>query len=141
MKFPSLRSLLKGESVAASRLNPRLVDELMAERLLVPLPHGRRITYRAADVNQLKQYLIQKDERYRLLITDDTSVSEASWPLQRAELAAKTGNSKLQRVRSCPGFIPKSSLEKLYSIRQREIIHIVPYPLERFSRCHRPCQI
>ena len=105
MKFPSLRSLLNGESVAASRLNPRLVDELMAERLLVPLPHGRRITYRAADVNQLKQYLIQKDERYRLLITDDTSVRNDSSPLQRAELAAKTGNSKLQRVRSCPGFM------------------------------------
>ncbi len=99
----SVKALLAGETVAGSRLSGKLLEELMAERMLSVVVHGSRKSYRARDVEMLKQYLIDKDEQYKIL-----GVSSVS----RASMAQETGNSKLVMVRSCPGF-PVNSWERI----------------------------
>ena len=92
----SIQALISGEQVAGSKLSSKLLDELMAEGLLSVITHGSRKSYRTRDVEALKRYLIDKNERYRML---DVTATDS-----RASLAAETGNSKLLTVRSCPGF-------------------------------------
>ena len=98
----SIQALISGEQVAGSKLSSNLLDELMAEGLLLVSTHGSRKSYRARDVEALKRYLIDKDESYRIL--------EVHSPDSRASMATETGNSKLMTVRSCPGF-PVNSYE------------------------------
>ena len=100
----SIQALTSGEQVAGSRLNSKLLDELMAEGLLLVATRGSRKSYRARDTEALKRYLIDKDESYRML---DINTSDS-----RAAMAAETGNSKLSTVRSCPGF-PINSYEAI----------------------------
>lgn len=100
----SIQALLSGEQVAGSKLNSRLLDELMAEGLLLVATHGSRKLYRARDTEALKRHLIDKDERYRML---EVNASDS-----RASLAIDTGNSKLMAVRSCSGF-PINSYEPI----------------------------
>lgn len=92
----SIQALISGEQVASSKINCKLLDELMVEGLLLLVAHGSRKSYRARDIEALKRYLIDKDENYRML--DVTSKDS------RASMAAETGNSKLLTIRSCPGF-------------------------------------
>lgn len=100
----SIQALLAGEQVASSKLNVKLRDELLAEGLVSVITHGSRKSYRARDVEALKRFLIDKDESYRIL--------EINTLDSRASMATKTGNSKLVRVRSCPGF-PVNSYEPI----------------------------
>ena len=100
----SIQALISGEQVAGSKLSSKLIDELIAEGLLLVVPHGSRKSYRARDVEALKRYLIDKDESYRMI--------EVHSPDSRASMAAETGNSKLITVRSCPGF-PVNSYEPI----------------------------
>lgn len=100
----SIQALLAGELVAGSRLNSKLLDELLAEGLLLVASRGSRKSYRARDAEALKRFLVDKDERYRLL---EVNASDS-----RATMAAETGNSKLVMVRSCPGF-PVNSYERV----------------------------
>ena len=100
----SIQALLAGELVAGSRLNSKLLDELLAEGLLLVVSRGSRKSYRARDAEALKRFLVDKDERYRLL---EVNASDF-----RATMAAETGNSKLVMVRSCPGF-PVNSYERV----------------------------
>ena len=100
----SLQALVSGEKVPGSRLNSTLLDELLAEGLLLVESHGSKKAYRARDIEALKRYLIDKDESYRIL--------ELTSPDSRASMAAETGNSKLMMVRSCPGF-PVNSYEPI----------------------------
>jgi len=113
-KSASIKALVSGEQVAGSRLSSRLLDELMAEGLLLVVTHGSRKSYRARDAEALKRYLVDKDESYRLL---DVGCSDS-----RAAMAADTGNSKLLMVRSCPGF-PVNSYEPIAcSLRGRDFV-------------------
>lgn len=98
----SMQALIKGEQVSGSKLNGKLRDELLAEGLLLVVFHGSRQSFRARDVEALKRFLTDKDEKYRLLEVDASD--------SRASMATKTGNSKLVMVRSCPGF-PVNSYE------------------------------
>ena len=100
----SIQALLAGELVAGSRLNSKLLDELLVEGLLLVVSRGSRKSYRARDAEALKRFLVDKDERYRLL---EVNASDF-----RATMAAETGNSKLVMVRSCPGF-PVNSYERV----------------------------
>lgn len=100
----SLQTLLSGEDVAGSKLSGRLTMELLKEGLLQVIRHGSKKSYRARDVAALKRYLIDKDERYRIM---DVNASDT-----RASMASETGNSKLVMVRSCPGF-PVNSYEPI----------------------------
>ena len=100
----SIKALMAGEQVASSKISNKLLEELLAEGLLLVISHGSRKSYRARDVNTLKRYLIDKDENYRML---EVGVSDS-----RASIAAETGNSKLVTIRSCPGF-PINSYEPI----------------------------
>ncbi|ADY34919.1 hypothetical protein Bacsa_0315 [Phocaeicola salanitronis DSM 18170] len=100
----SIQALLAGELVAGSRLNSKLLDELLAEGLLLVVSRGSRKSYRARDAEALKRFLIDKDESFRII--------EANALDSRATMAAETGNSKLVMVRSCPGF-PVNSYEPI----------------------------
>ena len=63
----SIQALISGGQVAGSRLSKSLLDELMAEGLLLVTTRGSRKSYRARDIEALKRYLIDKDENYRML--------------------------------------------------------------------------
>ncbi len=103
----SIRALIAGEQVAGSKLSRKLLDELLAEGLLLVVSRGSRKSYRARDPQALKRFLVDKDESYRILEID---VSDS-----RASMAQETGNSKLVMVRSCPGF-PVNSYEPIECI-------------------------
>lgn len=100
----SIKALMADEQVAGSKISNKLLEELLAEGLLLVNSRGSRKSYRARDVNALKRYLIDKDENYRML---EVGVSDS-----RASMAAETGNSKLITIRSCPGF-PINSYEPI----------------------------
>ncbi len=100
----SIQALLTGEQVAGSKLNSKLLDELLAEGLLLVVSRGSRKSYRARDMEALKRFLIDKDEAFRIL---EVNASDS-----RALMATETGNSKLVMVRSCPGF-PVNSYERV----------------------------
>ena len=100
----SIKALIAGEQVSGSKISNKLLEELLAEGLILVVAHGCRKSYRARDVIALKRYLIDKDENYRIL---EVGASDS-----RASIAAETGNSKLAIVRSCPGF-PVNSYEPI----------------------------
>lgn len=100
----SIQALLAGEQVAGSKLNNKLLDELLAEGMLLVISHGSRKSYLARDTDAFKRFLVDKDESYRIL--------EVNVPDSRASMAMETGNSKLATVRSCPGF-PINSYEPI----------------------------
>ena len=112
----SIQALVAGEQVG-SRLSRILLDELMAEGLLLVTTRGSKKSYHARDVEALKRYLIDKDENYRML---DVTVVDS-----RASLAEETGNSKLLSVRSCPGF-PINSYEPIESLLNGEQFVVNP---------------
>lgn len=99
-----IQALLAGEQVAGSRLNSKLLDELLAEGLLLVASRGSRKSYRVRDAEALKRFLVDKDESFRII---EVNASDS-----RATMAAETGNSKLVMVRSCPGF-PVNSYEPI----------------------------
>ena len=113
----SIQALISGEQVAGSKLRCKLLDELMAEGLLLVATRGSRKTYRARDTEALKRYLIDKDESYRIL--------EATVTDSRASLAVETGNSKLLNVRSCPGF-PVNSYEPITCLLRGNVFVVNP---------------
>ena len=110
----SLQALIAGKQVAGSHLRGKWLDELMAEGLLLVVTHGSKKLYKARDIETLKRFLIDKDESYRML--------EGSGSDSRASMAAETGNSKLVKVRSCPGF-PVNCYEPLTCLmNNREMV-------------------
>jgi hypothetical protein len=96
----SVKALMDGEQVAGSKLSNKLLEELLAEGLLLVNSRGSRKSYRARDAEALKRFLIDKDEDYRILEVDASD--------SRASMAKETGNSKLMMLRSCPGFLINS---------------------------------
>ena len=96
----SIQALMAGEQVAGSRISNKLLEELLAEGLLLVNSRGSRKSYRARDAEALKRFLIDKDEVYRILEVDASD--------SRASMANETGNSKLMMLRSCPGFLINS---------------------------------
>ena len=100
----SIKALLAGEQVAGSKINNKLLEELLDEGLLLVNSRGSRKSYRANNIDTLKRFFIDRNENYRILEIDDLD--------SRASMAMKTGNSKLVMVRSCPGF-PINSYEPI----------------------------
>ena len=113
----SIQALVSGEQVADSKISRSLLDELLAEGLLSVVTRRSRKSYCARDVEALKRFLIDKDERYRILETGGVD--------SRASMAAETGNSKLVTVRSCPGF-PVNSYEPLDCLLRGEPFTLNP---------------
>ena len=128
----SIQALLAGEQVAGSRISRSLLDELMAEGLLLVATRGSRKSYRTLDVEALRRYLIDKDESYRMLEVGTTDT--------RAAMASSTGNSKLVTVRSCSGFpvnsyqpIPCSLNGKPFVVNPPEGSFVFIYNWQQFA--------
>jgi hypothetical protein len=115
----SIQALIAGEQIAGSRISRKMLEKLMDEGLLSVVTRGSRKSYRARDIEALKRFLIDKDESYRML---DINASDS-----RASMAAETGNSKLVKVRSCPGF-PVNTFEPMTC--KLNAIDIVINPVE-----------
>lgn len=113
----SIQALLAGEQVAGSRLSSKLLNELLAEGMLLVISHGSRKSYLARDTEALKRFLIDRDESYRIL---EVNLSDS-----RASMATETGNSKLVTVRSCPGF-PINSYEPIECFLSGESFWVNP---------------
>lgn len=113
----SIQALLAGKQVAGSRLSSKLLNELLAEGMLLVISHGSRKSYLARDTEALKRFLIDRDESYRIL--------EVNLPDSRASMATETGNSKLVTVRSCPGF-PVNSYEPIECFLRGESFWVNP---------------
>ena len=103
----TLQQLMDGRSVAASTLRKDFAETLLAEGLLTVQTHSSRRTFRAIDSIALKNYLQAHYEELRTVGDKDRYSYET-----RSEQAAETGNSKLIKVRSCPGF-PVNSYETI----------------------------
>ena len=103
----ALQRLVKGESVAASTLRKDIADILKEEGLLTVQAHGSKRTFRAIDVVSLKRFLHAQYEELRTIGDEMPNSFET-----RSEQAVETGNSKLVKVRSCPGF-PVTSYEPI----------------------------
>ena len=95
----TLQRLMNGESVAASMLRKDFADTFMSEGLLTVQTHGSRRAFRAIDAVALKNYIMTRYEELRTIGNEmpDSYVT-------RSKQAAETGNSKLVKIRSCPGF-------------------------------------
>lgn len=96
----TLQRLMDGESIAASTLRKDFTETLMAEGLLTVQTHGSRRSFRAIDTLALRRFLQARYEELR-------TIGEKEIPdcfETRFEQAVETGNSKLVKVRSCPGF-------------------------------------
>lgn len=113
----SIQALIAGEQVAGSRLSSKLLDELIAEGLLSVSTRGSKKSYRARDIEALKRFLMDRDESYRTL---EVNISDS-----RASMAVETGNSKLVKVRSCPGF-PVNTYEPITCMLNDDEIVINP---------------
>lgn len=113
----SIQALLAGEQVAGSRLNRRLLDELLAEGMLLVISHGSRKSYKARDTEALKRFLTDREEGFRIIDVNGSG--------SRASMAAETGNSKLAPVRSCPGF-PVNSYEPIDCLLNGEPFTVNP---------------
>lgn len=105
-----LQRLVAGEAVPASSLRKDMGELLLSEGLLTVTTHGSRRSYRALKVDALKMFLESRFEEFRHI--DITTEWMAKETLMRSDLASQTGNSKLLRVRSCPGF-PINSYEQI----------------------------
>ena len=99
-----INALLAGDKIASSRIPKALRETLLSEGLITVTVHGSRKSVRALDTGRLKQFLIDYDEKFRIL--------DVKGIASRAEQASSTGNSKLVSVRSCPGF-PVNSYEPI----------------------------
>ena len=99
-----INALLAGDKIASSRIPKAMLETLLSEGLITVNVHGSRKSVRALDAIRLKQFLIDNDEKFKIL--------DVAGKNSRADLASSTGNSKLVAVRSCPGF-PVNSYEPI----------------------------
>ncbi len=101
----NLISLLQGESLAWSALNPKLRQTLIEEELIVINSQRSHKTLYTPSPDGLRMFLEQHFEELRSFDWDNEVL-----PLSetRADLAAMSGNSKTKEIRSCPGFMVNS---------------------------------
>lgn len=113
-----IKELLEGKSIASSRLPKGLIEVLIDEGLIAVSVHGSKKSVRARSIDSLRQYLIDNDESNKTLMICDTE--------SRASLAAETGNSKLIKVRACPGF-PVNTYESIDCTLNGNHINLSPH--------------
>lgn len=99
----ALALLLEGECVASSKISKGLAEEMLKERLLMPVIHGSHRSYRTDCPKDCRLWLYQ---RYGI---EDLHVwiaaCENQTELCRAEQVRELGDSKLRKVRTFKGFL------------------------------------
>lgn len=103
----TLNKLIAGEPIAASRLRKDIADVLLSEGLLTVQARGSHRTFKAINCIALKNFLRTHYEGLRSIGNEKNSTFGS-----RSEQALETGNSKLVKIRSCPGF-PVNSYEPI----------------------------
>jgi len=116
----TLQRLIVGEPVAASALHSDIADMLLSEGLLTVRTHGSRRSFAAVDTSALKTFLSSHYEELRGM--DFISGFVGCDNTSRSGQAARTGNSKLVAVRSCPGFPVNSYNPVTCMLNGREFI-------------------
>jgi len=101
-QLQTLQRLIAGESVPASILRDDIAKILTDEELLTVRANGSRRSFKAIDTASIRQFLASRFEE--LADTDLTKSIVYGQTLSRAEQASITGNSKLIKMRTCPGF-------------------------------------
>ena len=118
----TLQKLIEGNAVASSQLRNDLAGTLLAEGLLTVKAQGSRRTFHAIDKEALLRFIESHYEEFR-------DVSHSSLvdkdQLTRSDQAVSSGNSKLVRVRSCPGF-PINSYEPINCLLQGQKVVVFP---------------
>lgn len=120
----TLLQLMDGKSVAASSLRKDFAEELIEEGLLTVRAHGSRRTFHAIDTVVLRRFIESRYEELRNALLAEGGISSSV--STRSEQAAETGNSKLVKVRSCPGF-PVNAYESI-NCRLRGQVFVVNPP-------------
>ena len=113
-----LKVLLEGRTLAWSALNNNVRQTLIEEEQIVVVTHGSHKKIYAPNPNGIRQFLEHNYEELRGFNWAPESWSTTS----RAELAAKSGNSKTQTVRSCPGFMVNSYSPISVKLNGKEIV-------------------
>lgn len=113
-----LKVLLEGGTLAWSALSNDIRQNLIKEEQIVVITHGSRKTIYTPNPDCLRQFLEQNYEELRGFNWD----SESSSATSRAELAARSGNSKTQTIRSCPGFMVNSYSPIYAKLNGKEIV-------------------
>ena len=101
LQIKYFKVLLEGGTLAWSVLNNDIRQTLIEEEQIVVITHGSHKTIYTPNPDSLRQFLEQNYEELRGVNWNSDLLSATS----RAELAAKSGNSKIQTIRSCPGFM------------------------------------
>lgn len=113
-----LKVLLEGGTLAWSALSNDIRKTFIEEEQIVVITHGSRKTIYTPNPDSLRLFLEHNYEELRGFNWD----SELSSATSRAELAAKSGNSKTQTIRSCPGFMVNSYSPILAKLNGKEIV-------------------
>ena len=75
-----INALLAGDKIASSRIPKAMLETLLSEGLITVTVHGSRKSVRALDAGRLKQFLIDNDEKFRILdIEGKTSRAEQAY--------------------------------------------------------------
>ncbi len=113
-----LKVLLEGGTLAWSALNNGIRQNLIEEEQIVVITHGSHKTIYAPNSDSLRQFLEHNYEELRGFNWNSDLLSATS----RAELASKSGNSKTQTIRSCPGFMVDSYSPISANLNGKEIV-------------------
>ena len=120
----ALQRLIEGDSVASSQLRTDMAEKLLAEGLLTVNSRGSHRSFRAIDKDALIRFLESQYEEFRDLSYSSLVDKEQ---LTRSDQAVSSGNSKLVKVRSCPGF-PINSYEPICCLLHGQ--DVIVYPSE-----------
>lgn len=118
----ALQKLIEGNAVASSQLRNDLAKTLLAEGLLTVKAQGSRRTFHAIDKEALLRFVESHYEEFRD-VSHSSLVDKEQ--LTRSDQAVSSGNSKLVRVRSCPGF-PINSYEPINCLLQGQKVVVFP---------------
>lgn len=101
-----LSRLVSGEAIPSSEIKGELRETLLKEGLLDTESRGSFIKYRATSTKNLQSFLAGQNDAFRNL--KETLNFLAEKEVNRAEQTKNSGNSKMIRSRSCPGFLVNS---------------------------------
>ncbi len=99
-----LKLLVAGESIPSSQLKGDWVEVLKKEGLLQVVSHGSKRSLRTTNTEALRSYLPSLNDALRDLEAAERLLSNDE-EVQRSEQVALTGNSKVLKERTCPGFL------------------------------------
>ena len=87
----NLCALAAGETIAASKLKGKWINEMLQDGVLVAISHGSRVTYKVTAVDYFQKYL---SEKYNLRDVQAILDMKLNHDTERSRQVALSGNSK-----------------------------------------------